>query len=216
MKENPYPGKLVVFEGLDGSGQTTQAKLLEVFLKKNGFKVILTKEPTLESEAGFQIRRILDKKEKASAQELQRLFSQDRAEHLENKIIPALKEGKIVISDRYFFSSFAFGSLGTDLEWLIKINQEFIFPDMTIILKVSPEVCLERIKKRGIPQELFEELEKLRKVWQTYATFPKRFTNVYLIDGEQPKEEVFENVKRVLKTHNFLTIRRKNNGSAAF
>ena len=72
-------------------------------------------------------------------------------------------------------------------------------PDLTIILKVSPEVCMERIGKRGEPQTLFEKAEKLRKVWQVYQLLPDRFENVYIIDGEKPIEVVHENVKTILQ-----------------
>lgn len=197
MKKNPYRGKLIVFEGLDGSGQSTQAGLLRDFLVKNGYQVVLTKEPTIDSEAGKKIRKILDKKIKVSLKELQRLFAKDRKEHLKNKIIPALKEGKIVISDRYFFSSFAYGTAeGLDLDWLIKINDKFLLPDLTFILKVRPAVCLERIAKRGDKRTLFEEKEKLAKVWQVYKLLPKKFENVRVIEGEKKILDVSSQIKK--------------------
>jgi len=198
MKNNPYPGKFIVIEGLDGSGQSTQAGLLKDFLIKKSYQVILTKEPTLDSEAGKRIRESLDKKFETEPSKLQELFAQDRKKHLENVIIPALKEGKIVISDRYFFSSFAYGaSSGVNLDWLIKINNEFLLPDLTFILKVKPEVCLERIEKRNLKRTFFEEKEKLEKVWQNYQVLPARFENVYMIEGEKPKEAVFSQIKEI-------------------
>lgn len=214
MKKNPYRGKLIVFEGLDGSGQSTQAGLLRDFLVKKGYKVVLTKEPTLDSEAGKKIRKILDKKIKISPRELQKLFAKDRKEHLEKEILPALKKGKIVISDRYFFSSFAYGKASNiSLDWLIKINKNFILPDLTFILKVSPEVCLERIEKRLQPtlhpsthppslkrkRTLFEEKEKLAKVWEAYKILPKRFENVRVIEGEKKILEVFSQIKKLVR-----------------
>jgi len=198
MKNNPYPGKFIVIEGLDGSGQSTQAGLLKDFLIKKSYQVILTKEPTSDSEAGKRIRETLDKKFETEPSKLQELFAQDRKKHLENVIIPALKEGKIVISDRYFFSSFAYGaSSGVNLDWLIKINNEFLLPDLTFILKVKPEVCLERIEKRNLKRTFFEEKEKLEKVWQNYQVLPARFENVYMIEGEKPKEAVFSQIKEI-------------------
>jgi len=199
MIKNPYPGKFIVFEGLDGSGQSTQANLLKNFLIERGLEVILTKEPTKDSEAGRKIREILDKMLEASPPTLQELFVQDRKEHLEKLIMPVLKEGKVVISDRYFFSTFAYGASGDiDLEWLIKINSEFLLPDLTMILKVSPEVCVSRIEKRGRSIQLFEKTEKLKKVWQTYEILPSRFENVYIIDGEKTIDEVFAEVKSLV------------------
>lgn len=201
MQKNPYAGKFIVFEGLDGSGQTTQAALLKDFLIREGHGALLTKEPTIDSSAGEQIRRALDKIIKVSLLELQKWFAQDRREHLDNLIIPALKNGKIIISDRYFFSTFAYGaSGGIDLEWLIGINNGFFLPDLTFILKVSPGVCMERIGKRGEPQTLFEEKERLEKVWQIYQAMPERFENVYIIDGERSADEVHEDIKNLIRS----------------
>lgn len=199
MQKNPCPGKFIVIEGLDGSGQSTQAELLRDFLIKEGCRVVLTKEPTQDSIAGRKIKKVLDKMIEVEPRLLQELFTEDRKEHLENLIIPALKEEKIVISDRYFFSTFAFGaSDGLDLDWLIKINDEFLLPDLTFILKVSPEICIQRIEKRGKEKKLFEKKEKLKKVWQTYETLPNRFENVYMINGEKSKEEVFSQIKNIV------------------
>lgn len=200
MQKNIYSGKFIVIEGLDGSGQSTQVQLLSDFLIKNGHSVISTKEPTKESEAGKKIRQVLDKSYEVEPRKLQELFTQDRREHLDNLIVPALQDGKMVISDRYFFSTFAFGaSSGAGLEELIKMNEEFLMPDFTVILKVRPEICMERIGKRGEPQTLFEEKEKLTKVWETYQIMPERFENVYIIDGEKPIEAVHQNIKVLLQ-----------------
>jgi dTMP kinase len=131
MIKNPYPGKFIVFEGLDGSGQSTQANLLKSFLTEKGLAVVLTKEPTKVSSVSQKIREVLDEKRKITPKELQELFVQDRREHLADLVIPALKENKIVISDRYFFSTFAFGSSGgleffLDLGILLKTFQLFL------------------------------------------------------------------------------------------
>ena len=199
MLKNSYSGKFIVFEGLDGSGQSTQSALLKDFLLKKGYEIILTKEPTVDSEAGRKIRKVLDKKLIINPKELQELFAQDRKEHLENTIIPALKQRKIVISDRYFFSSFAFGATnGVDLEYLIKINDSFLMPDITFLLKVSPDICVHKIKNRGEEVTLFEKKEKLEKVWQVYKTFPERFNNMYIIDGEKSIEQIFEQTKKII------------------
>ena len=196
IQKNPYPGKFIVFEGLDGSGQSTQAALLRDFLLGQGKEVLLTKEPTQEGAAAKKIREIVvEKSVTASPQELQQLFTQNRAEHLDTVIIPALKLGTWVISDRYFFSTFAYGaSQGVDLEWLIEQNQKFLLPDLTFLLKVSPAVCVERIQKRGKTITLFEEQEKLTKIWKAYETFPQRFENMHIINGEQLEEQVHQNI----------------------
>lgn len=200
MYKNTYPGKFIVFEGLDGSGQSTQAALLKEYLEKKGREVLLTKEPTKESEAGKKIREVVvEKSISVSPQELQQLFTVDRAEHLEKMVIPALQKGIWVISDRYFFSTFAYGtSHGVDLEWLIEQNSKFLLPDMTFLLKVSPAVCVERIQTRGKGVTLFEEQEKLERIWKVYETFPKRFENIHVINGEQPIEKVHQDIVNLL------------------
>jgi dTMP kinase len=199
MRKNLYPGKFIVMEGLDGSGQSTQAGFLKDFLIAKGYQVVLTKEPTQDSEAGKKIRQVLDKKEIISPRKLQELFTKDRKEHLENAIIPALRKAKIVISDRYFFSTFAYGTAeGLDLNWLIKLNNDCLLPDLTFILRVSAGVCISRIKKRGVSRTYFEEKEKLSKVWQVYELLPNHFENINIINGEKSKGEVFSQIKRVV------------------
>jgi len=98
MKKNIYPGKFIVFEGLDGSGQSTESEFLRDFLIEKNHKVLMTKEPTIISEAGKKIKQVLEEKEKISPLELQKLFVEDRKLHLDNIIIPNLKDGKIVTS----------------------------------------------------------------------------------------------------------------------
>lgn len=162
--------------------------------------MILTKEPTLNSEAGKIIREILDKKSEVKPQKLQELFASDRGQHLKNEILPALKKEKIVISDRYFFSSFAYGmAQGLPLNWLIKINSKFLLPDLTFILRVRPKICLERIHKRRSEKTLFEDLKGLNKAYLEYGALSKKFKNVKLIDGERSISEVFSNVKKIVQ-----------------
>lgn len=202
MIKNFYPGKFIVLEGLDGSGQSTQAGLLADFFIKNGKEIVLTKEPTQDSEAGRKIKKILTEKIETNPLELQKLYVQDREEHLTKVIIPALKQGKIVISDRYFFSTFAFGSAhGADLEELIEMNDNFLYPDLIFLLKVDAKVCIERIEKRADPRTLFEKQERLSKVAQVYEKLASRFKNIKVIDGEQSIEQVFEQVFERVKSY---------------
>jgi len=197
MYKNPYPGIFIVLEGLDGSGQTTQADFLRRRFQEEKISVILTKEPTMDSQAGREIDQVLKKKKRMKSDKLQKLFVQDRKEHLENLIIPGLKNTSFVISDRYFLSTCAFGGINVAMGWLIGLNNEFILPDITFILDVVPKICLKRIDKRGTKREYFETLEKLTKVRQNYLELATRFPNIYVIDGESSKEEVFESILKV-------------------
>ena len=187
-------GKFIVFEGLDGSGQSTQAKLLKEFFERQGRGVIATKEPTSASDAGREIIEVLKKRKTADPKTLQELFVEDRRAHLENLILPALEKGDIVIGDRYAMSTMAFSAIACDEGWLIEINKDFLWPDMTFVLQVRPEVSLGRIHKRGKPEELFETMEKLTNVSTQYKNLIPRFKNCFGIDGERSIEEVHERV----------------------
>jgi dTMP kinase len=198
MIKNNYPGKFIVLEGLDGSGKNAQIDFLIDFLNKNKKEVIVTKEPTADSESGRKVKQALRGEIVIEPLDLQKLYVQDRKEHLENKVIPALKEGIFIVSSRYFFSTFAYGgSDGLDVDLLIKMNDEFLLPDLTIIIDVNPESCMERIEGRGEPKELFEKKEKLTKVNEFYKKFPQMFENVIMINGERSILEVFEDIKKI-------------------
>ena len=198
MIKNEYPGKFIVVEGLDGSGKSSQVDLLVNFLKDNGKDVILTKEPTTDSDAGRTIKQALKGEIKIDPLELQKLYVQDRKEHLDNKVLPALQQGKFVVSSRYAFSTFAYGSAdGLDINELIKMNEDFLLPDATIIVDVLPEHCIQRIESRGEPKELFEQ--KLAKVSEVYKRLPEMFKNVSIVNGEKSIPEVFEEIKKLIE-----------------
>lgn len=197
MIKNSYQGKFIVVEGLDGSGKSAQIDLVINYLKEKGKEVVVTKEPTIESKAGRKIKQALRKEIVVEPLELQKLYVQDRKEHLENKVIPALKKGNFVVSSRYAFSTFAYGySDGLDVNLLVELNKEFLLPDLTIVVDVNPESCIQRIEGRGEPKELFEQKEKLAKVNEIYKKLPEMFENVVMINGERPIPKVFEDVKK--------------------
>jgi dTMP kinase len=197
MLKNNYPGKFIVIEGLDGSGKSAQVDLLINYLKEKGKEVIVTKEPTIESEFGRKIKQALKKEIIVEPLELQELYVQDRREHLKNKVIPALQLGKFVVSSRYAFSTFAYGfSDGLDVGMLIKMNESFLLPDLTIIVDVSPDLCVKRIDSRGEEKELFEQLEKLTKVNEIYKKIPQMFENAIIVNGEKSIVDVSEQIKK--------------------
>jgi dTMP kinase len=199
MIKNPYKGKFIVFDSLDGAGNSTQVKLLADYLNKIGKRTHITKEPTSYLIGGL-IKSQLTHDWKSSPECLQLLFCADRAYHLEKEIIPLLKRGINVISDRYFFSTMAYGNLEIkDLKWLIKINEKFILPDLTFFLKVSPKVCIERIKKDRFEITLFEKEKILEKVWKNYEVLTKKFKNIYIINGERPIEEISNEIIKIVK-----------------
>lgn len=199
MRKFKPKGKFIVFEGIDGSGKTTQFRMLAKYLKENKKNILVTKEPT-KGRIGKIINRILGEKEKVNHIFLQLLFSCDRAEHLEKKVIPALEQGKIVLCDRYLFSTLAYGNseIG-DLAWLENLGKHFILPDITFFIDVSPKESIRRIRNvRKKKKTFFEKEKKLKKVRQNYKMLSKKYKNFYVIDGERKKEEVFRDIKIII------------------
>ena len=190
-------GKFIVFEGLDGSGLSTQASLLTNFLLEKGHKAILTKEQTNGAIGGL-VKSCIKGQLKTNLLAIQLLFAADRAHHLSEEILPAVNEGEFVICDRYFFSSLAFGSLDVDRKFLELLNSKFPKPDITFIIDTPPERCLQRIDKSRFSVELFEDIEKFRKIRENYLLIKKSFPNVFVIKGDRSKEEVHKDVKEIL------------------
>ena len=138
-------GKFIVLEGLDGAGLRTQATLLEMYLREKGYHTLLTSEPTNGLIGGI-IRSGLQREIKLSDKTLQLLFSADRAQHLEDVIQPAINNDKIVICDRYIFSTMAYGYASKlNYRWLRQINLSFRLPNLGILIDIKPSVSLSRI-----------------------------------------------------------------------
>jgi len=220
---NRYPGFFIAFEGLDGSGESTQADLLSKALAKEfgGRHVWLTKEPS-ESSVGGTIRDSLQGIYRLSLTALQFMFVADRFIHLTKEgsgIIPRLERGDVVVNDRYHFSTMAFGSLPDNLddeiwqsarldsydELLVILNHRFdlVWPDLTFIMKVSPEICVQRIAESRGHVELFEEEKKLSAVWRAYESLSLRHQSdgVHIVDGEKPVEEIAEEIINAVRKH---------------
>lgn len=206
MQKNTYLGKFIVFEGLDGSGQTTQAAKLNEYFNASGKRLRLgfggshlTKEPTNNLIGGL-IRGQLTGDWKTRPECLQLLFTADRAHHLEKEIVPLLEQGTNVISDRYFFTTIAYGAAdGLDWDWLKTINSLFLLPDVSFFLKVSPAICLQRMKKSRFSLELFEREEFLEKAWRNFERLAKEFEGVYIIDGERPVDAIAKDIIKVVE-----------------
>jgi dTMP kinase len=187
-------GFMIALEGVDGSGKSLQAKKIAKYLSEIGFDVLLTKEPT-NGGIGKLIRRCLIGDYKAPPERLQMLFAADRLEHLVTTVEPQLKEGKVVVCDRYILSSFAYGSLDVELAFLERINSGFRWPDITVILDVPAEECIRRIRRSRSHVELFEKAELLQRVRDNFILFAKRYPNVRVIDGNRSEDAVFEDIK---------------------
>lgn len=192
-------GIFVVFEGPDGSGQSTQADLLVKWFEKINVKVYLTKEPT-NSLVGGIIRSILKGEWNVTMRTLQLLFSADRAHHLNRTINPYLEKGINVISDRYILSTLAFGSPQESLDWLKQINSNFPEPDLTFILDVPGQVCAERIAKARFGFEIFETADKLERTRKNYLELKFYHKNTHVIKGDHRNpEEVHKEIVEIVE-----------------
>ena len=185
-----------MFEGLDGSGITTQATLLRNHLVIKGKKALLTKEPT-DGLIGGLIKSCLRNEWKTDPSTLQMLFAADRSHHLETEIMPAIKRGQTVICDRYVLSSLIFGSLKTSLYFLKEINKNFRKPDATIIVDTQPKICMERMKKARHHVELFEDEQKLQQIRRNMLSLKNHFPRTFVVDGNRNPEEVLNEIKAI-------------------
>lgn len=201
-KMNNTQGKFFVFEGIDGSGKSTQVKLLAERLEAQGRKVYTTCEPT-DGAIGTFIRQILRGGEKASEKTIAALFLADRLDHLENELNGLRKkvdEGYIVICDRYYFSSYAYHSAHVPLSWVIEANSicaDILKPTLNIFLDISPKKSLKRIQAGREDFELFENEERLTTTRTQYFNAFERLKeqeNIAVISADDKIETIADNV----------------------
>jgi dTMP kinase len=181
-------GIFICIEGLDGSGKSTQAKLLTKKLCKEGYNAVFTAEPS-KGKIGHFIRKRLFEQERMPTSVEALLFAADRIEHVQRVIAPALQEGKIVISDRYVYSSLAYqGSAGLSLDWIEAVNANARKPDMSIFIDVAPEIVLKRLKRK---KSVMENLQTQRRVQEIYQKYVKKGL-LKRVDGSKGKTEVLD------------------------
>jgi len=194
VKKLQKRGAFIVIEGLDGSGKTTQAKLLATKLSQS-HRALYTAEPS-QGRIGKFIRKSCLYEEKRLLNTVEALlFAADRLEHVENEIKPALQEGRLVISDRYIYSSLAYqGSTGLSIDWIEEINKYALKPDFAVFIDVAPETVLRRLRRR---KSVMETLETQRKVREIYLQFVAK-GDLLRIDGDKPVEDVVEDLVEVV------------------
>lgn len=194
-------GIFIVVEGLDGSGKTTQAKILASRLSRT-HKALYTAEPSLGKVGTFIRNSILygEKRPPTAVEAL--LFAADRIEHVQNEVLPALEEGQIVVSDRYLYSSLAYqGSAGLSLEWIESINRHALKPDLALFIDVDPEAVFHRLKLR---KSVMENLETQRRVREIYLRFVEK-GDLVRIRGDKTKSKVADEIFTVV--NKFLVTR---------
>jgi dTMP kinase len=158
----------IAVEGLDGSGGTTQLERLSAAwrLREPGREIVCTREPS-PGPVGKLLRQALGDVTIGEGV-LPYLFAADRRDHLDRVVLPAVARGGVVLSDRYALSSFAYQSAALGLAKVTLLNADFPAPDVTLMLDLPPEACLERILARGEARERFESLERLREIAAAY------------------------------------------------
>ena len=200
------PGRLIVIEGLDGAGTTTQARRLVEHLVACGQPAHLTREPS-GGPIGRLIREMLTGSHAIPSSPISQstfglLFAADRLDHLQREIEPAIATGVAVVSDRYYHSSLAYQGTGADRDWIALLNARARKPDVTIFLEVRPEVAAKRRLDAGRTQELFEAMQMQEEVAAGYkATVAELITageRIEIVDGERSPDEVFGAIQRIV------------------
>lgn len=189
-------GFLIVIEGIDGAGKSTQAEILMKRLQEKGFDVVYFREPS-QSRWGREIKKKAGDPESLTPEEELDLFIKDRKDNVKKNLKPALEEKKIVILDRYYFSTIAYqGAKGIDRERIRRTNEEFaVKPDLVFILDVDPREGLDRIKNRKRKDALFERAEYLVKVREIFRSFQgEEFVH---IDASKPKNKVSAEIEKI-------------------
>lgn len=200
-------GLFISFEGNDGSGKSSALEAIKLELKEKGYDVLYTREPG-GSYIAEKIRELILDKDNVGMDNLTEalLYAASRREHITKTIIPALTEGKIVLCDRFLDSSLAYQGYARNLgiDKVYQMNQfatEGLLPDLTILVCVRPEIGMSRIKKDARDMDRLE-LEKMTfhdNVYQGYLKVSEKFKDrIVVINGEQTKEQVLNDVKQVI------------------
>jgi dTMP kinase len=188
-------GVFICIEGLDGCGKTTQAKLLVKKLKKH-HDASYTAEPSSGNIGKFIKKNCLHAEKRGSVLVEALLFAADRVDHVQNEVLPALNKGRIVVSDRYIYSSYAYqGAAGMELEWIEKLNEHALRPDLAIFIDVKPETVVQRLKRK---KSVMEDLETQKKVREVYLKYVEK-NQLVRLDGNQPKRAVAKDLFRIVK-----------------
>ena len=191
-------GIFIAFEGIDGSGKSTQIQLLMKKIEEKSIRCYQTCEPS-SGPIGSLTRQILTGRIKTDNRVIAAMFAADRLDHLLNPIdgiVSKIEEGIHVISDRYYFSSYAYHSVDVPMDWVIKTNEEsakVLRPDLTVFIDISAKEAMDRITKNRFHTELFEKESRLSKVRENYLKafeLMKEEEKVLIVDGTKTLEEI--------------------------
>lgn len=191
-----------VFEGIDGSGTTTQIKLLKDFLEKKHKSIFQTAEPT-NFETGTFLRRCLSGEISVQAETMVMLFAADRNEHLfsEQGILRAATQYDIVLSDRYLFSSLAYQGASGYLDLAKKLNADFPLPEILFFLQVDIDTALQRIEKRAAQKEIYETKPFQQRVAEMYMQvldlYKASGMKIITVDANETRETVHRQIRDI-------------------
>ena len=191
-------GALIVIDGIDGTGKTTQAKRLLEKLRREGFDAVCFREPS-DSPWGLEIKSKAGRRGSLSPGEELDLFQKDRRENVEKNLKPALESGKIIVLDRYYYSTIAYqGARGIDPEMIKKMNESFaVKPDLVFILDIDPSEGLRRIEKdRESLEEHFEREDYLVKVREIFRNI--KGENIHHLDASRSADEIYQDIEKAV------------------
>lgn len=197
---NQNKGLFFALEGIDGSGKSTQLALLAQRLEQEGHPCMQTCEPT-SGPIGKLLRQVLTGQVVCDSRVVAPLFVADRLDHLlqpETGLCRAVEQGLVALSDRYYFSSYAYQSVDLPLEWVVEANRpcaQILRPTATIFLDVSPELAMERIRQNRSSTELFETRERLERTYEQYHrafALEQEREQVIIIPGDQSVEDLHQ------------------------
>lgn len=198
MGKNNYPGKLIVFCGLDGSGKTTLINNLNDYLCNLSLTPVLTKQPTPNMRNNHIFRVFQDQKDKCGYdyRALSLLAAADRLQHSSQVIVPALNSGNVVISDRYFYSCLAnLQARGYENDlWIYDIAKEIPFPDVSFFLDISVEKAIKRVRSRANEKNRYIDIEMQYKLRDNYLKIANQVNGV-IISTDKEIEDAFNIVK---------------------
>lgn len=199
------PGKLIVFEGIDGTGKSTQIRLLKAWLEQRGFGVACDFEPT-RGPWGMKVRQAAANGERLSIEEEIECLLEDRREHVRHFIEPHLSAGDWVLLDRYYPSMMAYqGASGCNVEALREMNEAFApVPDLAFWLDIPLETALDRMEQRGLARDAFEKEDFLQRCRDIYSGMDMPWFHRIAATGEQ--EQTHEAVLRLVAEELFEAV----------
>jgi dTMP kinase len=198
-------GIFVALEGIDGSGKTTQAGHLSNRLEAQGIPVTRTREPS-DGRIGALIRSVVAQDEQMAEEALALLYAADRIEHLTSGagILAALKAGRVVVSDRYLLSTYAYHSHKTEESWVVAVNSaaaRLVTPQLTILLDIQPELAMRRLASVGRGGHRYEKLDYLVDVRSSYLHYAVNWPNCVVLNGAQDEKSLAAKIWQLVEPY---------------